>query len=186
MPLTLKLTNFDEGSILDQTQLTDDVPASATSVPVDNTNDFTLTSFLLLGGIGSKDAELLQSNAITAANAIPLITATQLPHGRYDAVYALAGDKLKVYRAPKNSDGSLPADSVFQANLIATVPIDPNDASTLYTDSSGDSSYWYKYTHFNSFTNFETDLAASEAKRFTVNYCLNEDVRQEAGFSTAL
>ena len=61
MPLTLKLTNFDEGSILDQTQLTDDAPVGANNLSVDNTNDFTLTSFLLLGGIGSKDAELLQS-----------------------------------------------------------------------------------------------------------------------------
>jgi len=161
------------------------VAANSSSLPVANTNDFESSCYVLIGTASSKTGELIQAGTISGLS-IPLVINTQLAHNQHDSVYALFGNQLKVYRAP-NVDGMQPADSVFQANLIATVNIDPNDNETLYTDSTGSGNYWYKYTYYNPTTDNETDIASATAVRgnFTADYCSLDEIRREAGFKYA-
>jgi hypothetical protein len=182
---TLSLANYEEINLAERTQLTATLAIAANSLPVDNTNDFSSNGFILLGSVGSKNAELVQAASVASAETISLVAPTTLPHNQDEYVYALFGDQFNIYRAP-NVDGSLPADSIFQANLIATIPIDPNDDATVYTDSSGGSGYWYKYTHYNSVTTSETDIASSDARRPAANYCSIDDIRTESGFTYAI
>ncbi len=186
MAQTLALTNFDEANIIDRTQLSGNIAAGASSLSVDNTNDFANSGFILHGTIGSNNAELLQAGTITTAGTIPLATPTKLAHDQYEDVYALFGDQLQVYRAA-NVDGTQPADTVFSP-LGSPVTIDPNGTTTSYTDASGSGNYWYKYTHYNSVTTAHTDLGSSRAVRgtFTVEYCSLGEIRQEAGFQNAV
>lgn len=177
---TLKLSNFSERNLVDQTQLTAVVAPAASALPVANSANFT-TGYVLLGTIGAKTAEMVTSNSPTQATSIPLSATTALQHEQYEPVYALFGNQINVYRAA-NVDGSQPDDSAF--TLLATVTIDPNDALTTYTDATGGGSYWYKCTYYNPTTTAETDLASAIAVRgsFTVEYCSLDEVRQEAGF----
>jgi hypothetical protein len=185
MPQTLALANYEDVNLIERTQLTAPLAAGVNSLPVDNTNDFETNGFILLGGVSSKNAELLQADTVSAADTIPLVAVTRLPHTQDEYVYALYGDQLRIYRA-LNVDGTPPDDSIFQANLIATVPIDPNDDATIYTDSSGGGNYWYKYTHLDSVTLAETALSSSTPKRPTVSYCTIDDIRGESGFTYAI
>ncbi len=185
MAQTLSLKNYRSGTISEQTLLTTDVAAGSTSLPVANTNDFTSGVFVLIGGAGGKDSEIILSTPTSSATSIPLSAPTSLAHNQREQVYALFGDKLNIYRAA-NIDGSVPADSAFA--LLTTISIDPNDADTVYTDASGGGGYWYKYTNYNSITGAETNLSAATAVRglFTVNYCSLDDIRREAGFTHAV
>lgn len=185
MSQTISLNNYEDANLIERTTLTAPLAVAVNSLPVDNTNNFATSGFILLGGVGSKNAELVQAGTVSVATAIPLTGTTKLPHTQDEYVYALYGDQFRVYRAP-NVDNTIPADSVFQANLIATVPIDPNDDATIYTDGSGGTTYWYKYTHYNSVTQAETALASSIAKRPTISYCTIDDIRAESGFTYAI
>lgn len=185
MPQTLKLTNFDSSNIIDQTQLTASIAAGVSSLPVQNTSNFITNGFVLLGTKGSNETELLQAGTVTTSTAIPTTSNTKLPHNQYDPVYALFGDQLRIYRAQDAGLGQQPADTSF--SLLDTVSIDADSALTTYNDSSGGGNYWYKYTHFNSFSSSETALSSSTAVRgnFTVNYCTIDEIRQRAGFAYA-
>lgn len=182
MAQTLKLTNFSSINIVAQSQLILPVAAGDTTLKIANVDDFT-TGYVLIGTPGSNTAEILPAGSASAGTSISLLSPTILPHSQYDAVYALFGNQLKIYRAP-NVDGSQPADSVFQANLIATIAVDPNQATTVYTDATGGGGFWYKYTFFNQSSVSETLLASANAVRgsFTTNYCSIDEIREEAGF----
>jgi len=181
---TLTLTNFDSGNITAQSQLTSNIAAAVSSLPVDNTADFVTTNFVLIGVIGSNVAELGAITGITDPTDIATTSPTKVAHTQYDPVYQLLGDQLRVYRAA-NVDDSQPADTEF--SVIATIDIIPNQTSTPYTDNSGGGNYWYKYTHYNSVSFAETSLASSVAIRgsFTVNYASIDEIRQRAGFQYA-
>lgn len=183
MSQLLKLTSFSENNILDQTQLTADVAPGSGSLTVADANDFT-SGFVLIGKIGSKTAELLPANSVTSGTTITLTSNTVLQHKASEPVYAIVGNRLRVYRAA-NVDGSQPADSAF--SLLGPIDIDPNDVTTAYTDAAGGGNYWYKYTFYNSANLFETQLSDSRAVRgsFTVNYCSLDEIRREAGFQNA-
>src|SRR2546425_3242157 len=175
MGQTLKFTNYPNGTISDQTQLTADVAAGSNSLTVANTNDFTGGVFVLIGTAGAKGSEIILSTPTSSPTLIPLSTYTLLDHNQYEPAYALFGDKLNIYRAP-NVDGSQPPDSSFA--LLDTINIDPNDFSTTYTDAAGGGNYWYKYTNYNFLTAAETNLATATAVRgnFNVNYCTIDEI----------
>lgn len=183
MAQTLKLTNFSTNNIVDQTQLTADVPAASNSLPVSNANDFS-TGYLLVGVRNSKTAELLPNANASSGQSVALTSSTVLPHNQYDPVIALFGNQLRIYRAA-NVDGSQPADGSF--SLLQTIDIDPNDDATTFNDQTGGGGFWYKYTFYNSATGSETGLSSSTAVRgnFTVNYCSLDQIRREAGFTNA-
>src|SRR5436309_13277550 len=112
MAQPIKLKNYQDGTISDQTQLTANVPVGSSSLPVANTNDFTSGVFVLIGTAGAKGSEIILSTPTSSATSIPLYNVTSLDHDQYEPVYALFGDQLRIYRAP-NVDGSQPADSSF-------------------------------------------------------------------------
>lgn len=183
MSQTLKLNNFSEINIVDQTLVTADTPAGSSSLTVQNARDFT-SLWLLFGDKGSKDSELLANTSVTSGTSIPLTGVTVLLHPQYTPVYSLYGNQLNIYRAA-NVDDSQPDDTQF--TLLATVTIDPNGSQTTYLDASGGGNYWYKYTFYNSSNSNETSIGDAVGVRgsFTPNYCSLDDIRDEAGFSRA-
>ena len=119
MPQTLKLANFNSSNLLDPDSglLLLRLPGT-TSLPVSNTENFANSGFILAGPVSGKNSELLQATTVTAANSVPLVSVSLLPHSQFDPVYALFGDQLNVYRAQDAGLGQQPADTAF--SLIAT------------------------------------------------------------------
>ncbi len=179
MSARLKLDNFGNANKVEKTYLNADAAAAATGITIKSAQNAAQNRFVLIGAPAHENTELRRITAITGV-AITVAALTNA-HKKYDDITVLAADQLQVYRAA-NVDGTQPADGSF-TELGSPIDIDYDNLSTRYTDDTGSSSYWYKYTYLNSQTLAETDLSESEAVRggSSTDYCSIQDVREEAG-----
>lgn len=177
----LKLNNFDSINILETTQLSASVLSGQKIANVVNSQGIDINNFYVLGELGSELSELAKLNTKTG-NALTALVNYTNSHLDGNSVTKLFGEKIKLYRA-LNINGSIPLDSDF--SLLATIDIDVDQYSTIYTDTLGGINYWYKKTYFNSVTSEETDLSSSIAIRGGDNsyYCTIDEVRIEAGLT---
>lgn len=183
MATTLSIPSFAQNNIKERTSLTLDY-VSGTALTVESTQGFASSDTLYVGALSREGCEKVTVSAVPNATTLTLSSALQTPHSRLDAVTSVLGDRIRIYRAV-NVDGSIPADGLF--TVIATRSIDPDQLSTYYTDSSGGSNYWYRYTYFNETTLEETSLLDSEPRRGDDygRYCSVSEIRTEAGFENA-
>jgi hypothetical protein len=119
--------------------LTKDLLAAATSLTVSNTQNFTATDMILVGGFGQETAEVVTASAVASATALT-VGALTLNHSRGELVSALAYDKV-VITAATSKNGTY--------STVATIVLDYTDSTTTYMHASGDSTYWYKVRFFN-------------------------------------
>lgn len=160
MSVYLKIDSFASSNIKEKTYVEVDY-TSGTTLTVKNSQGITTNLYALVGSVGQEHSELRRITAISA-NDLTIASALTGDYSRFTDVTILNADQIKIYRAA-NVDGTAPADGSF--SLIATVDIDTDDVETSYTDTSGDSNYWYKFTYFNSQTSAETEIEDSVAVR---------------------
>lgn len=178
---TLYLTNFPEPNIVERTQIAADVAAAATTVTVKNVDNFANNDIIVLGELGSEQAEKKQITSLDSSTQIITIPALTFKHYNLEPLTKIRGDKIRLYRAA-NVDGTQPDDGDF--SLITTVTIQVSKTYTEYVDEDGGDGYWYKMTYYNSVDSSETDIAESEAIRGGNygHYATVEQVRRTAGF----
>lgn len=185
MANSLSVSNFDRPNILAQTQLTKDIAAGVTSLPVGNSSSFTTTSgsYVLIGTAGSPTAELGEATTGGTSTSITVTATTTLAHSFNDFVSLLYGNQLNIYRADDVSgNGTQPPDTDFAK--IDTINITANSPLTAYTDAAGTTGQWYKFTYYNQATLAETPLADSRAVQpGAVHYVSLDQVRAAAGFT---
>lgn len=181
MSVNLKIDNFGSTNIKEVTQLDADVAAAATSLTVRNSGQFVNTDYINVGSIGVDVADLVTANGAPPDATHITVTALRLKHNRFDPVTSLFGNQIRIYRAP-NVDGTQPLDAAF--TLLTTLTIDFDQQSSSYTDASGGSGYWYKFTYYNQTSTAETDIADSAAARGgSINHYVSvDDIRHSAGF----
>lgn len=181
MAVTLRLENYGVANVKEATTLNADVAAAATSVVVYNTQNAAANDYALIGNRGAESSEIKRVTAVTDATTLA-VAALVLAHDRYEPLTLLRANQIKIYRAA-NVDGTQPDDGDF--SLLTTVDIDSDDLVTTYIDSTGSSSYWYKFTYLNSQTSAETAIGDSEAVRGTTDnyYATVGEVRAESGMS---
>lgn len=186
MSNTINLANFSRLNILAQTQLTADIAAGVSSLPVGNSASFPTGSgnFIILGNLGSSTSEKLTVTTGGDSTHIATSATTALAHNFNDFVTLLFGDQINVYHASDVSgNGTQPPDANF--TKLATINITPNNTLTTYTDGSGAAGEWYKFTYYNSATTAETQLADSRAVQGGLTHYVSVDqVRNAAGFRT--
>lgn len=177
MSEVVSMLNFEEINIVEETSFAADALAGATSVTVENGQNFFNLDYIVLDD--GEQAELKQINGVVSGETVP-ISALQFPHKKYDKILKLRGNQLRIYRAA-NVDNTVPLDAAF--SLLTTIDIDVDQEYTDYLDTSGGSGYWYKYTYYNSQTSTETDLSLALAVRGGDydRYVDVEDIRREAG-----
>lgn len=178
MSVNLKIKNFSESNLLEQTAVRTDMLAGVTTIPVESGSGFAADDPVVIGELGSESAELKMISAATADTLTA--TATVFAHGRFERVTQLFGNKIVVYRA-SNVDGSIPADVSFTE--LEVIDIDADQIETSYTDATGSDAYWYKYAYRNSVRVTTTDIANMTARRggTTAYYCTVAAIRGEAG-----
>lgn len=183
MSANLRINNFDSINIKEVSTLLADAAAATAALTLENNQSITTNDFVIVGVLGSEGSEKAMVLSASGGTSVTLNANLALAHKRGDALTALRGDQIKVYRAV-NVSGSCPADAAFTAVGSGTINIDPDQLNTDFQDSTGGSSYWYKFTYKNSTTSDETDLADAVAARGGGygNYCSVDEIRTEAGF----
>lgn len=179
----ISIDNFPDFNILDVTELTADVVAGATSLPIENEDGFDANHAILVGDPGSEGSEIIRPDSISDES-IAYASGIDMAHKKGTRVYKLYADQFRVYRA-SNVDGTVP--SVGSFSLLTTQSMEADQLETEYEDSSGSSSYWYLYTLYNDIpgTPEESDKDTTTALRGggTNLYVAVEDVRETAGLT---
>lgn len=185
MATTLQIESFGEINLRERTELSTDYVPLATTIKVQSSEGYVSGQTIYVGQMSREGVEKAVIATVVDETTISLTQALKLPHARYEPVRAVLGDLIHVYRAA-NINGSVPADEAF--TVLATRSINADHQSTYYTDSSGDSSFWYRFTYYNAITLDETDLADSVAVRGDDfgHYASISEIRVEAGFENAL
>jgi phage gp36-like protein len=178
---TLSVNNYGDLNRLELTSLDADTAIGATTALLQNVQNITANSYLVIGAPG-EGAEMVQVASV-AGNVATFLSALKQAHSRFEVVRRLFGNQHKIYRAA-NVNGAQPADGSFALVSGGTIDIDPDQAQTLFTDSNGSSDYWYKAVFYNSTSTLSTDLSQAQAARGNGYgiYCSVESIRQAAGF----
>lgn len=181
MSTTLNIESFSDINLKERSIITSGAAKGATTLTLASVAGYAVGDILYLGELSREGCEKVIIQSISGL-VVTLTAATAHDHAAYTPVVSVLGDLIHIYRAA-NVDGTVPADNAF--TVLATRSIDPDQLSTYYTDSSGSSSYWYRFTYYNATTLAETDLTDSLAVRGDDfgHYASLSEIRAEAGFS---
>lgn len=156
--ITLLIDNFDLTG-QEESFLTANADAAAVTLTVKNSDLFVLNNYALVEKDGLENAELKLIGATPTATTIT-VAALSLDH-KTDAVVTNAPyNQITVYRASSKA-------GIYAA--LDTVDMQYDEAHTLYNDSTGTASSWYKVIYVNDATSATTALADAIAVRGGVN-----------------
>lgn len=141
--------------------------AGVTAVPVDNANDFTLGSniLLLLSSIGQENAEIVQSS--THSNVSFTTGATIMPHTRGEQIVQLNYDQIVISK-------SATINGTYA--VLATQTMQVTQGNTIVFDPIGLTTDFYKVQWKNSISGllspYSLPLAVSSLSQFSAGYLL--------------
>lgn len=143
--------NFDTDD-LEKTYLTDPVSEAATSLVVKNNDRFSANQRIMLGEMGQEKTEIVTLSAVSGGTGLT-IGATVYPHPVDTPIYALRFDQVKFYRSTTGVSGTY--------SILATVALDVDNENlhTLYDDTTGVSTYYYKISFYHSISTVESSLS---------------------------
>lgn len=148
-----------------QTFLTADSLASATSLSVGNTTGLSTNKFVVVGKIGQDQTELLRPGAITAPSTLGTFDAApKFAHNADDQVLLFDWNKIRVYKSTTGISGAY--------SLVSTLDIDVAHDTTIYEDTASLTTYYYKFAPYNSITDVEGDSSDAIAATGFVFYSL--------------
>lgn len=184
MSTTLAPESFSDINLRERTELDGDYVPGSSVLLVRSSEGYVPGQIIYVGRLGAEGCERAVIASVPTETTINLTQTLALPHTRYEPVRAVLGDLIKIYRAV-NVDGRAPAREFF--TVLATRAINADHQSTYYTDSMGDSNFWYTFTYFNPLTNDETELQVEDAVRGDDfgHYASIHEIRIEAGFENA-
>jgi hypothetical protein len=122
--------------------------ASGTSLVVKNTYGFNANDYLLFGKLGFEQSEIGQISSVTNGTTIVLQNALNFPHASDTTVTKIPYNQVKFYRSTTGIGGSY--------TLLSTVNIAVDQPNTFYYDTTGNSTYSYKVSYYNSTTAVES------------------------------
>lgn len=160
---------------LEKTYLSDALSAGAVSLGVTNNNNFAGNDRIMIGEMGQEKTEIVTVSGVSGGNTITT-TATVFSHEADTPIYKLRFDQLKIYRSTTGLSGTY--------NLLTTVTydVDNADLTTLYDDTTGLASYYYKTSAYHSLSTLESALTdpigGSGWRRNQVGYIIDEVLRE--------
>lgn len=138
---------------LESTTLSQYTNAAATTLTVLGNQGFANTDPILIGEMGTNNAEIRAVNAAVTAGTSLTVTSTIWPHNADEPVIRLRYNQVKFYRSTTTATGSY--------TLLATVGMDVDnpDLQTTYDDTTGTAAYFYKISYYNSVSTTESSLS---------------------------
>lgn len=182
MSTTLRIDSFADINTVERGVLASDVEVGSTTLKLVSTDGFVNDQVIYVGYLSREGIEKTVLQGVTNETTIELSEGLKLAHRRSEAVTAVLGDRIKIYRAP-NVDGRAPAADAF--TLLTTRTIDADEPSTYYRDADGSSAYWYTWTYYNVTSEAETDRSEPIRGDDFEHYASLTAIRKEAGFQNA-
>lgn len=179
MSVTLKIDNFAQNNLIQQTMLTADVAVGSSSITVINSSGYNIGDYIVVGGLTSDGSEALKIQSIPDSTTLTTTTAAQLPHTENDSLWSIFGNQIQVYAAA-NVNGLPPDDTQF-APVGQIINIMVWNSYSVFVDSNP-GQFWYKYSFHNSSNGNDTGISSSIAQLSgIVQYCSIFDIREKAG-----
>jgi hypothetical protein len=150
----MKISAYNiETDNLEKTYLTSSIASGVTSITVKNNQKFADNDRIMIGEMGRERTEIVDvDGAVTLGTALTVST-TKYAHDASDPVYILQYDQVKFYRSTTGSSGSY--------SNVSTSAMDVDNANklTIYDDTTGLSSYYYKVSYYHSVAETESALS---------------------------
>lgn len=136
----------------EKSYLDDNYSEGVTSIVTKNNERFAANDRIMIGEMGQEKTEIVTVSAINADGETLTIGTTLHPHSADDPVTVLQFDQVKIYRAT-SSGGSF--------SVIATVDLDVDNQTlqTVYDDTTGLSTNYYKISFYHSIDAIESALS---------------------------
>lgn len=135
---------------LEKTYLSNPYATGAVSIVVKNADRFALNDRAMIGEMGEEKTEVVTVTAGATDGMTLTITGTVFSHEADTPVYRLRFDQVKFYRSTTGISGSY--------SVISTQNLDVDNANltTIYDDTTGLATYYYKMTVYNSVSAVES------------------------------
>lgn len=139
--MLLKINNPTDET-REKTSLSGPVNAGETQLVVLNTTGFSANDFIVIRKIGDEQTELRQISSVSAGT-INVTSSVGYSHTTGIDVFKIPFNQIEISR--KTS-----ASGTF--SVLATVDIQPDSLQTVYDDTNGQSTYFYRVRFFNSYS----------------------------------
>jgi len=133
-----------------KTYTSNSVVAGATLTLVDNNNDFASGDLVLYGKLGQEKTERIILTGVTSVNQLDHDTGPLFDHPVKTPLFQLPFDQAEVYSS-ESQGGTY--------TLLTTVNLSFDEEDTMYDDTDGTTSTWYKIRYKNSETNAVSDYS---------------------------
>jgi hypothetical protein len=159
-----------------ETLLSADVAAAATSSTVENNTGFSTNDYTVFGTLGEELTEIVKLTSTTGTTTLGHTTGPVFAHSARTPVALIKYNQAKIY-----TDTS--EDGLF-ATLLATVDLTLDQDATVYDDTTGTTATWYKIKYYNSTT---TGLSSFSVAVLGTGYTddslfsMTEEVMEEFG-----
>lgn len=145
--------SINQSLIVGQSFLTADIAAASTSIPVKNTETFTVANGLfVIGEIGSGNAELVASITSKTNTVVNLGSGCKFIHQVGEPVYQVTYNQV-VIESSSSSTGSF--------STLATIDLQWSALTTTYNDTTGTSGTYYRQRFYNTITAVYSDYSTS-------------------------
>lgn len=149
MIITLLNPSTDD---LEKTYLSNAISAGVTSLPVKNNDRFVANDRVMIGEQGQENTEVVTYSA-SPDNMSITVGATQFPHSANDPVYRLRFDQVKFYRSTTGIAGT------YTVISTQNLDVDNYNQTTVYDDTTGLATYYYKMSVYHSLLALESSLS---------------------------
>jgi hypothetical protein len=161
-----------------ETPLSADVAAAATSSTVENNTGFATNDYTVFGTLGEELTEIVKLTSTTGTTTLGHTTGPVFAHSARTPVALIKYNQAKIY-----TDTS--EDGLF-ATLLATVDLTLDQDATVYDDTTGTTATWYKIKYYNSTsTGLSSFSVAVLGTGYTDDslFSMTEEVMEEFGDS---
>lgn len=132
------------------TRLSTDSAAAATSSTVENNFGFAVNDLVVFGTPGVEKSEIVTVTSVSSTDTVGHSGGLDFPHGAQTRLTQIAYDKVEISRATSQG-GSY--------SVVTTVDLSIDEPYTVYNDTAGTSSSWYKIRYKNSVTSAFSDYS---------------------------
>jgi len=155
---------------LEYTELSAASDASATELKVDSTEGFSADDYIIVGNLNTEKTEIVKITSVDDSTTLTVGTLTYA-HVVNSPVRYTPYNQIKFYRSTTES-------GTYSVIATETMEVDNQGGMTLYNDTSGTTSSWYKFTYYNpNGATTETAITDSVAVKGGYSlYCTVEDI----------